>query len=131
MDPRWPLPGSWPGLLLILLVIGLLLPACTPAPDLYGKPASIKHLEQQAAPLRTLSVGAPAVVRGQLGEVCKMGCWFYLLGDSGLRRVELDLSSGFVIPPDSAGREALVAGSLTAEGPEGRIVAETVVLYPR
>lgn len=82
-------------------------------------------------PLQSLSSDAPAVVRGQLGEVCKMGCWFYLLGDKSLRRVELDLSSGFVIPPDSAGRDAVVAGRLSAKGPEGRFKAETVVLYPR
>lgn len=95
----------------------------------YGEPADAAALKREAV---TFSAALPAgrhVVSGQVGEVCPMGCWFYLLVDSSLVYVQLDLESGFVIPRSSKGKQAVVRGELTGEGPERKLKAETVVLH--
>jgi hypothetical protein len=68
-------------------------------------------------------------VEGEIGEVCPMGCWFYLLGAKDMVYVELDLASGFVIPKNSRGKRAVVRGTVQGTGAERRLKAGTVVVY--
>jgi hypothetical protein len=72
--------------------------------------------------------GTRVVLRGRVGEVCHMGCWFYLVDEKDLVYVKLDMGTGFVIPPDSAGAEAVVLGTLRGSGAEREIKAERVLL---
>ncbi len=111
---------------LLLLVV---LAACKPDPDVYGAAADVSALEAQATTLAAAPAAGPATVRGVIGEVCRMGCWFYLLDEEDLTYVDLDLGAGFVIPPDSSGRRVVVAGRLEGAGAERKLDADTVILY--
>ena len=98
---------------------------------MYGKVVEPTAIRDQATTLDAAPSSGEVTVSGAVGEVCPMGCWFYLLGEKSMVYVELDLGSGFVIPKDSAGRRAVVQGSLRGEGPQKRLKAETVMLYSR
>lgn len=76
----------------------------------------------------TEGTSGEVVLAGTVGEVCTQGCWFYLLDETTMIFVELDLASRLVIPRDSAGREVLVKGRIVGEGNERLLQAETVVL---
>jgi len=114
--------------LLLLLVLGLS-SGCSSEPVLYGKAADIGVLRSTAVSLGEAPQHGHVVVEGEVGQVCKMGCWFYLLDDKTLRHVDLDLGSGFVIPNDSIGQRALVVGTLSSEKADRSLQAETVVLF--
>lgn len=72
---------------------------------------------------------ADVVVRGEIGQVCDQGCWFYLLGGKGLVYVKLDLGRGLVIPVDSKGKKAVVGGRLEGEGEQRKLVGDSIVIY--
>ena len=104
--------------------------SCGAEPTLYGEPADHAMLEAQVRPIAVaLQAGGEVTVRGSIGSVCEMGCWFYLLDDEELLYIKLDLASSLIIPPDSKGREALVRGVLEGEGAERELVAKSVVIY--
>ncbi len=108
-----------------------LVTACGGSPQIYGVEVDPAVIRQEARPLQSSLAEAEVTLSGTVGEVCPMGCWFYLLGDAAMVYVELDLGSGFVIPKDSAGRQAVVRGRLRLEDAAMRLKAETVVLYSR
>jgi len=102
--------------------------SCASDPVVYGESASVAALEERAVAVSALPAAGPVVVRGEVGQVCKMGCWFFLLDPTGLQRIELDLATGFVIPPDSIGKEAIVAGTLRTKASQRVLQADTVIL---
>jgi hypothetical protein len=109
----------------------LCLTACSlgSEPQRYGAPSP--DLERMAIDLDK-GLKAPladVVVRGEIGQVCDQGCWFYLLGAKGLVYVKLDLGRGLVIPVDSKGKKAVVGGRLEGEGEQRTLVADSVVIY--
>ena len=115
-----------------LLPFWLLLQSCGGSgPTLYGADASAKDLEHLAVDLdKGLQAAFPeVVVRGEIGQVCDQGCWFYLLGQKGILYVKLDLSKGLVIPTDSKGKTAVVSGVLQGEAEERKLVGETILIY--
>ena len=105
--------------------------ACGGSPQIYGAVVDPAAIRQEASPLKSSLAGSEVTLSGTVGEVCPMGCWFYLLGETDMAYVELDLGSGFVIPKDSAGRSAVVRGHLGLEDATLRLKAQTVVLYSR
>ena len=86
------------------------------------------ELEAQAVTVGAAPASGPAVLRGEVGQVCTQGCWFYLMDPDTLLFVELDLGTGLAVPRDSLGKEALVAGRIVGEGPERMLDGETVAL---
>ncbi len=113
------------------LLLAVLLTACTRSPQVYGEAAEPTALRDSARVLEGAPTDGEVTVSGVVGEVCPMGCWFYLLGESSMVYVDLDLGSGFVIPKDSSGRKAVVRGRLSGDGAGTRLKAQTVVLYSR
>lgn len=105
---------------------------CSRGPVVLGEQEGVEALEEVAQDLddalRSTTQGA-VILRGRIGQVCKEGCWFYLLGESGVLYVKLDLTEGLVLPPESEGKDAMVRGVLqTVDGAQS-LVGETVVLY--
>ncbi len=78
-------------------------------------------------PLTEATTGE-VVLAGTVGQVCTQGCWFYLLDETTMVFVELDLASGLVVPRDSEGRAVVVKGRIVGAGAERLLQAETVVL---
>lgn len=61
------------------------------------------------------------VIRGRVGNVCRAsGCWFVLqqVSDGRLHELFVDLKrqAALVVPPDAAGRSAVVTGKLVETG---------------
>jgi hypothetical protein len=113
------------------VLLFLCLSACGGGPKIYGASASEQDLEHLAVDLDK-GLQSPlneVVVRGEIGQVCDQGCWFYLLGQKGMVYVKLDLGRGLVIPVDSKGKKAVVAGKFEGEGEARKLVGETVLLY--
>ena len=111
-------------------LVGFFLVACGDAgPQHYGAPAP--GLEAAAVDLdqALLAKKEQVVVRGEIGQVCEQGCWFYLLGANGLVYVKLDLGRGLVIPVNSKGKRAVVAGRLQGEDAERKLVGESILIY--
>ena len=96
---------------------------------LYGAAADVSELKDEAVAWDLSLPEGGITVAGEIGEVCPMGCWFYLLGSKDMVYVELDLASGFVIPKNSRGKRAVVRGTLQGTGAERRLKAGTVVVY--
>jgi len=117
-------------LISLLLWVGLLT-GCGASPQIYGVAVDPVTIRQEASPLGVAMTEKQVTVSGTVGEVCPMGCWFYLLGETSMVYVELDLGAGFVIPKDSGGRQAVVRGRVRVEDAAMRLKAETVVLYSR
>lgn len=92
-----------------------------------GGPADPAALAREAVVLDDDTLG-PVVVRGTVGQVCDMGCWFYLLDEASLIFVQLDLKTGLSIPTDSQGEPVLVKGRIVDEAGQRVLHAETVVL---
>jgi hypothetical protein len=95
---------------------------------LYGDEADLGSLRTEA---KGVSEGiaqktGELIVQGEIGEVCDVGCWFYLVDEQEILFVRRDLNSVFVIPGDSSGREAVVSGKLGGEGETQELVATTV-----
>ena len=119
----------------------LLFLACstgTNGPHLYGDGADRGLLEKEAVALDEVLVdearSGPVVVKGEIGQVCDQGCWFYLLGQRGVVYVKLDLASGLVVPVSSAKKRVIVRGVLTSDAESNttqgrRLVAEQVMVY--
>jgi len=108
------------------------------SPHLYGSGAERSLLEKEAVVLDEVLVDAersgPVVVQGEIGQVCDLGCWFYLLGQRGVLYVKMDLDSGLVIPGSSVKKRAIVRGVLQSEGESKtsqgrRLLAEQVLIY--
>ena len=78
--------------------------------------------------LRAAEPGA-VVLRGRIGQICEEGCWFYLLGQTGVLYVKLNLVEGLVVPPNSEGKEAIVKGELSVVEGAPTLRGETVLLY--
>ena len=95
----------------------------------YGTDADPDGLKAEAEAFRGDLGNGVATVRGEVGEVCPMGCWFYLLGPSDMIYVELDLATGFVIPKNSQGKQVVVKGTLKGTATERRLKADTVLLF--
>jgi len=111
-------------------LVAFFLVACGDAgPQHYGAPAP--GLEAAAVDLdqALLAKKEQVVVRGEIGQVCEQGCWFYLLGANGLVYVKLDLGRGLVIPVNSKGKRAVVAGRLQGENAERKLVGESILIY--
>lgn len=118
-------PGGGPTVLVAVLALLL---ACGGTWTSYGAPGDLDAALAASRGSWRDSGPGETVLRGELAEVCAAGCWFVLLDDSGLGRVELDAAAGFVIPKGSSGREAIVRGQLSAKGPERILRATTVWL---
>ena len=101
--------------------------ACEQDPTIIGKPADPAALARDVRSLTDGSMG-PVVLRGRVGQVCEQGCWFYLLDDTSLLFVQLDLATGLAIPTDSTGTSVLVKGRIVDESGRRVLHAETVVL---
>ncbi len=95
---------------------------------MYGLDRAVTDLEAQAVSVAEAPERGSTVLRGEVGQVCTQGCWFYLMDPTSMLYVELDLGTGLIIPRDSLGKEALVAGELVGEGPERRLDGATVAL---
>ncbi len=96
---------------------------------LYGAAAEVGELKGAAVAWEASHPEGEITVKGEIGEVCPMGCWFYLLGKGDMVYVELDLERGFVIPKKSKGKQAVVKGTVRGTGAERRLKAGTVVVY--
>lgn len=96
---------------------------------LYGAAGEVSELKGSAVAWVGSHPEGEITVQGEIGEVCPMGCWFYLLGATEMVYVELDLASGFVIPKNSRGKRAVVRGTVQGTGAERRLKAGTVVVY--
>ena len=97
----------------------------------YGVPAEVDALRSRVQDLREIPSPpptTPVVLEGTVGTVCDMGCWFYLLDESDMIYVKLDLTSSFVIPSDAMGRKVIIRGTLEGD-PETLLRADTVLLY--
>ena len=94
----------------------------------YGEATDIDSLQAEAMGVSAgLSQGAGAVVvKGQIGEVCDVGCWFYLMDDESLVLVHRGPGQTFVIPQDARGRQAVVQGHLEGEGESLQLAARSV-----
>ena len=114
------------------LAFVLILLGCDGGPAVLGEEARIEELEASAQAvdvvLRSPNRGE-VVLSGHIGQVCSEGCWFYLLGESGVLYVKLDLTNGLQVSPKSVGKKALVKGTLQTDSPTHTLLAETVVLY--
>jgi hypothetical protein len=108
--------------LLLLVVL-----ACERGPTVVGAPADPAALARDTQVLTDQSMGS-VVLRGTVGQVCDTGCWFYLLDDTSLLFVQLDLATGLSIPTDSQGEPVLVKGRIVDEAGQRVLHAETVVL---
>ena len=98
----------------------------------YGAPADAAALRRAARPVSSLAKAIPAepvVLSGEVGRICKMGCWFYLQDEREMLYVSLDLEGGFVIPTDSTGARAVVRGQIEGSGGDRELRARTVLLY--
>ena len=73
-----------------------------------------------------LSMGRNVVVQGEVGEVCEVGCWFYLMDAQSVVLVHRGPGQTFVIPQDARGRQALVRGQLEGEGRSLELAARSV-----
>ena len=95
---------------------------------LYGVESDIRSMQEEAIGVSdgVAQKTGPVTVSGEIGEVCEVGCWFYLIDEEDLLFVRRDLSLSFVIPRDSTGRKAVVMGSLEGEGEALELVAQTV-----
>ncbi len=113
-----------PSPLLLVLLAAL---ACERGPTVVGGPADPASLAREAVALDDRALG-PVVVRGTVGQVCDAGCWFYLLDETSLIFVQLDLKTGLSIPTDSQGEPVLVKGRIVDEAGQRVLHAETVVL---
>ena len=114
------------------LVFALVLLGCAEGPLVLGGEARVEELEASAQAVDVVlrdSKQGEVTLSGHIGQVCEEGCWFYLLGQSGVLYVKLDLVQGLVVPPKSAGRKALVKGKLETANGAHTLIAETVVLY--
>ena len=113
-----------------------LVAACAPdGPIVHGKAVDVPALEAAAAPVSKLGEAPerrPVTASGHISQVCQsMGCWFYLADDHDMVYIDLEHGSRFTIPKDSRGQRCLVAGTLAADGGDRRIIADTVVLWPK
>jgi hypothetical protein len=95
---------------------------------LYGEEADLASLRSEAMNVSEgiAQMTGVVTVQGEIGEVCDVGCWFYLVDESELLFVRRDLKTTFVIPEDSTGREAVVSGQLGGEGETLELAATTV-----
>ncbi len=109
-------------------LLGLALMGCG-GPSTYGAAEDVAELKAQAVAWEASLPEGGITVDGEIGEVCPLGCWFYLLGAQDMVYVELDLASGFVIPKNSKGKRAVVRGTVQGTGAERRLKAGTVVVY--
>ena len=117
----------------VSLVLPLWLAGCGGGDwTIYGEPAEVDALLSRVQDLGEISTpppSVPVVLEGTVGTVCDMGCWFYLLDESDMIYVKLDLASSFVIPPDAMGRKVIIEGTLRGDPPETLLKANTVLLY--
>jgi hypothetical protein len=73
--------------------------------------------------------GRPVRVRGRITRVCRhVGCWFYLTDGSAELYVDLEGGLRFVVPTNSTGRLARVAGVVRVDHGQPRLVARAVEL---
>lgn len=120
----------------VFLASLILLAGCAPSPGaVWGRevPASraislSELLEGEEEP-----PGGQVVVRGRVGEVCRAsGCWFVLQDSSAgkIHEILVDLlpEAGFTVPRSIQGRTARVAGRLSGEAPDRRLIATGLVL---
>ena len=113
----------------LLLGLGGLL-GCGSNPIIYGDTVSFESLKEEAVTLaEARSSEGPVTVTGEIGRVCDMGCWFYLMGESDMVYVKLDLAVGLVIPTDSEGKQVLALGEFQGEGSSAEFRASTLALY--
>jgi hypothetical protein len=103
---------------------------CGRAPQEFGtRPATVNTASiTQLLTDRRLE-GQTVEVTGRVTRVCQhVGCWFYV--SEGGRELYVDLQGGrhFVVPRNSAGRMATVAGVVRREAGEPRLVARWVRL---
>lgn len=109
------------------LALALGLVACDRGPTVVGAPADPAALARDVQVLGEQTMG-PVVLRGTVGQVCDTGCWFYLLDESSLVFVQLDLATGLTVPTGSQGEPVLVKGRIVDEAGQRVLHAETVVL---
>ena len=67
-------------------------------------------------------------VEGELGVVCELGCWFYLLDDAEMIFVRREQGTGWTIQPDSSGLRAVAIGTLQGEGESLELAAGSVAV---
>ena len=113
-----------------LLLHLALLPACERNWVQYGKEASLEEMQSNAISVsETVSLGSGEVtVEGRLGEVCELGCWFYLLDDAELIFVRRERGTGWAIEPGSSGLRAVARGALQGEGEGLELAARSVAV---
>ena len=116
---------------ILTILVGLsALTGCESPPALYGEAISFEALRDEAVALGAARlIDGPVTVSGSVGRVCDAGCWFYLMDETELVYVKLDLASGLVIPSDSEGKQVFAAGEFEGEGSSVEFRASTVLLY--
>jgi hypothetical protein len=114
------------GWLLVMLV------GCSePSPALLGGTLDLEAFEAQKVPVdtvRSAQDGEELVLEGQVGKVCKAGCWFYLQNDAHMLYV--DVLGDFKVPLEATTRRALVKGRVSGDGGARILQATRVALFP-
>jgi hypothetical protein len=111
-----------------LLGIGLGLIGCSREWALYGEEVELPGLQSRAL---SVSDGVSqktgeVIVAGEIGEVCSIGCWFYLIDDEEMLFVRRHKRTNLTVPTDSSGRDAVVKGVLKGEGETLELEATSV-----
>ncbi len=116
---------------LIGLVLGLLGGCSDPAPALLGGTIDLADFESRKAPVdkvRGAKAGDELVLEGQVGKVCKAGCWFFLQNEEHV--VYVDVLGDFKVPVEATKRRAMVKGRVSGDGGSRIFEATRVALFP-
>ena len=91
------------------LVAVVLLTGCERNWVQYGREANLQQMQRTAVTVtNAVAQGVGEVtVEGELGVVCELGCWFYLLDDAEMIFVRREQGTGWTIQPDSSGLRAV------------------------
>ena len=113
---------------LLLLVCG----CSDPAPQLFGGSIDVAAFEEEKTTLAAVQSGKDGdhvIVEGQVGKVCKAGCWFFL--ESADHVVYVDVVGDYKVPLEATAKRAIVKGRISGDGGSRILEATRVALFPK
>ena len=70
--------------------------------------------------------GVEVVVKGEVGQICPRGCWFYLKDDKDT--IYVNVLGALEIPQDAKGKKAVVKAKIEGSGGGKTLEATTVLI---
>lgn len=102
------------------LALGIALVSGCGGQKVYGEPINVAEKTAVADILKAPETWKGKTVRleGKVDEVCQtMGCWFYLVDDSGRIMIDLGMRpDSYSVPKGSKGKQAVVQGRVKYDG---------------